>query len=272
MTWLWPVLLASLVGSLHCVGMCGGLVSFYSVASAGVPSQRGSQRTGLSSRGLNNIALSHVAYHLSRLLGYTGLGAAAGQLGKSLEFAGSLAGVQQGAALLTGATMILWGSVALLKPRGREPLIQLGKVPLGKVPLGKQTLPELWARGLSQVRKTMVSITRRARSQPPVSRAAVLGISTALLPCGWLYVFVLAAAGTANGARGALLMLAFWAGTVPALLGLGVGVQWLGARLQPLLPRLSAVVLVCLGFANLVGRWPTVNSAEAAAISCHAER
>src|SRR5690606_26485689 len=44
------------------------------------------------------------------------------------------------------------------------------------------------------------------------------GVLTALLPCGWLHGFVLAAAATRSASSGALLLSVFWLGTAPALL------------------------------------------------------
>ena len=36
---------------------------------------------------------------------------------------------------------------------------------------------------------------RRAMNRSPVARAALIGLLTTLLPCGWLYAFVVTAAG-----------------------------------------------------------------------------
>src|SRR5690606_18807129 len=54
-----------------------------------------------------------------------------------------------------------------------------------------------------------------------LGRAALLGVSTGLLPCGWLYAFALSAAATGSARDGALVMAAFWLGSVPALVGVG---------------------------------------------------
>jgi sulfite exporter TauE/SafE len=71
-------------------------------------------------------------------------------------------------------------------------------------------------------------------------------------------------------------MLAFWLGTVPALLGVGIGVGRLGAPLRARLPRLSAALVLGACALNVTQRWPLTNAAEAAAapheMSCHAQR
>ena len=64
----------------------------------------------------------------------------------------------------------------------------------------------------------------------PLPRALSTGLLTAFLPCGWLYLFALKAAETGSPLRGALFMIAFWLGSVPALVLVGAGVQTL-ARL-----------------------------------------
>lgn len=65
---------------------------------------------------------------------------------------------------------------------------------------------------------------RRLMDRPPVVRAAATGLFTTLLPCGWLYAFVVTAAGTGSGTplHGAALMAVFWLGTLPMMLTVGV--------------------------------------------------
>lgn len=45
----------------------------------------------------------------------------------------------------------------------------------------------------------------------------MVGALTALLPCGWLYTYVTAAIATQSPWSGALVMLLFWLGGIPAL-------------------------------------------------------
>ncbi|MDC7684476.1 sulfite exporter TauE/SafE family protein [Asticcacaulis sp. BYS171W] len=79
-----------------------------------------------------------------------------------------------------------------------------------------------------------------------------LGLALGLLPCGLLLTALLAAATTANPLRGAVAMLLFGLGTVPALAGLG----WFGGPILKRWPwlqdalRLSALgINACLLFA-----------------------
>ena len=65
---------------------------------------------------------------------------------------------------------------------------------------------------------------------------------------------MVAAAGTGGALRGASVLLAFWLGTVPALLGLGIGLRALAGRVRDHLPWLRAATLVGVGLFTLAGR------------------
>lgn len=218
MTLLFPVFVAALLGSLHCAGMCGPFVAFYS--GGGSCDQR-SQAWG------------HLAYHLGRLTTYTLLGALSGALGAALDLAGQGSGIGRVAAVITGSLMVLWGLALLLEQMGTQ--IRWPKLPAGMQ--GASTRMLQWI-----------------RRRPVAQRAALLGFSSTLLPCGWLYAFALSAAGTAHALTGAAVMAAFWAGTVPVLLGMGIGVQRLTWRIRRHVPVVSALALVCLGIFGVLGR------------------
>jgi uncharacterized protein len=240
---------ASLLGSLHCVGMCGGLISFYSASESGTPSAR---------------YRPHVAYHATRLVAYASLGALAGGLGSALDRVGSSFGLGELGAFIAASALLLWGLPVLIGRRLPARLLQLGRGPARR-PRLIERLERLW-----------VTLAAHVRRQPPAWRAGALGLSSALLPCGWLYAFVALAAATGSAARGALLMVAFWSGTVPALLGLGVGVARLSQPLRARLPRISAALVLVVCTVNLVSRWPVASAREpgapptTAGPSCHA--
>ncbi|MCC6899670.1 MAG: sulfite exporter TauE/SafE family protein [Polyangiaceae bacterium] len=215
---LLPVIGASLVGSLHCAGMCGPFTAFY----AGNDATRGGAR-----------AASHAAYHLGRLATYATLGALAGGLGSAADLAGSATGVGRVAAGVSGALMIVWALALLLEHAG---------------------VASSWLRAPVALRSVALRVLGRAQTRPPVLRALLVGLASTLLPCGWLWAFAVAAAGTGSAGVGALVMVAFWSGTVPLLLGLGVGMQRLAARLRPHVPVLSAIALLAIGIAGLFGR------------------
>lgn len=226
---LGTVLFASLAGSLHCAGMCGGLVACYSGGPSG-------------SRG--QAWLGHLAYNGGRLMTYLTVGALFGALGAAVDIAGTLGGVSRLAALLGGSVMIVAGLVVIARSLGLP-------IPVGRLPPRLQAL-------LGQA-------LGRVRAYRPSLRALLLGLLSALLPCGWLYAFAALAAGTGGPVRGMAVMLAFWVGTVPMLLGLGVSVRTLSAPLLRRLPTLTAVTLIIVGTLWVAGR----SIAPAPAAACH---
>jgi sulfite exporter TauE/SafE len=215
---LGTVLVASLMGSLHCAGMCGGFVAFYSAG----PATPGRRRWP-----------AHLAYNGGRLATYAALGALAGALGAAIDRAGALAGVQRVAAVAAGVLMVGWGAWALL---------QALDVALPRLP---------FPRSISRRTATLFGALR---GRPPVVRALLLGLLSTLLPCGWLWYWVVPAAGTADAVQGALVLAAFWAGTLPVMLGIGVSIQALSAPLRRRLPAVTAAVLILVGLLWLAGR------------------
>lgn len=224
-TLLGTVFLASLAGSLHCAGMCGGLVVFYS----GTDATHGVRRL-----------IAHTVYNGGRLIGYLILGAAAGAVGGVINLAGSLAGLQRIAMPLAGAMMILWGLGAIAQIRGVK-LFGSGK---GNGRFSKA------------VRNAFGVVARR----PPAVRAAAVGLLSALLPCGWLWAFVITAAGTASPQGGLAVMTAFWAGTVPILLAIGFGAQSMALPFRRHAPLVTAILLVVIGVVAIVRRPETTMS------------
>ena len=239
------VFLASVLGSLHCVGMCG---AFLALAFTDTPP---GGKWKLSA-----------AYHGGRLATYVLLGAAAGGVGSLLDLAGTLAGVSRVALPLAGLTVAGFGIVTWLRYRGFG--------------VGRLQLPAAWTRGVHRVQ-------RAAMKLDPTPRALAIGLLTTLLPCGWLYAFVVTAAGTANAAYGGIVMAVFWAGTLPALVSCGVGVQTLSGSLGRRLPGLTCLALVLIGGWTVLGRAQLDTVALASAVSasdggalsappaCHAE-
>jgi sulfite exporter TauE/SafE len=208
------VLGSSLLGSLHCAGMCGGFVCAVSTPGRALATQ--------------------AAWHAGRGAAYLALGIAAGSLGLGLERTLAATGLSHAAAIAAGVLLVAWGAVALARSLG--------------------VLPSR-AAAASPVARVIASGLRGARAWPPIARSLAVGGLTAFLPCGWLWAFVATAGGTGEPARGALVMLAFWAGTLPALLGLGLAA---GRALEPLrrrLPALTAAAMIVVGLATIAGRF-----------------
>lgn len=211
------VLAASLLGSVHCAAMCGGFVCLY----AGTGSAR---HVGVR---------PHAAYNIGRLVSYLFLGAVAGSVGRGVDRIGAVAGIGRLAAVIAGASMVVWGGTTLLAASG--------------VRMPQYTAPRA-------LQASLTSLLVRFRNQSPAVRGAATGLLTTLLPCGWLYVYVAAAGATGRVGDAMLVMVVFWLGTLPMMLSLGFGAQRLFGAFQRRLPVAAAGVAVVLGLLAMAGR------------------
>lgn len=205
------VLLASLVGSAHCAGMCGAIAAF--CAGAGECAGRQS-------------AIASMAYHGSRMVSYALVGLLAGGIGSLLDATGALVGLQQVAAVLGGATIAIVGCAVLMRASG--------------IDVGCMQLPQ-W------MKRSLAGTARIASRLPPVRRATLFGLATPLMPCGWLWSFAAVAAGTGDPLTGSAVMCAFWAGSVPMLAIFGAGIAALGGSRRRLLAALAGVAMIGAG-------------------------
>ena len=213
------VIVASLLGSLHCVGMCGPLALWVTGG--------GSSRATIS------------AYHVGRLSTYLIAGAVAGILGAAVSIGGDMVGFQSAAAKVAGGLLIAVGlfRLAKLHPRFNRPL-----------------LSSATSSGPSTVAAVLKRFKPLLDRQTAVSRAYLGGLITTWLPCGWLYLFVLVAAGTGGVLPAVVVMFAFWIGTLPALTTMLVGFHSLTPKLRGMLPIAASVFLIVTGLYTVTGR------------------
>jgi sulfite exporter TauE/SafE len=231
MTIALSVLVASLLGSVHCAAMCGGFVCLYAGEARG--------------------PASHVAYNGGRLLSYLLTGAVAGVLGSAVDAAGTLAGISRFAGLASGALLVAWGGAMILRAAGVRGLT-----------------PD----GASLSQRVLGPLLARTRHRGPTTRALAIGVLSTLLPCGWLYAFVVTAAGTGRVTGALLVMAMFWVGTLPAILAVGASVQRLAGPLRRRLPLVTAVAVVIVGFLSLWGRVPSPHVPAATTREAHVHR
>lgn len=215
MTLVAGVLLASLLGSVHCAAMCGAFTCLYRPASP--------QRAWRV----------HAAYNAGRLVSYLTLGTLAGTLGSRVNELGHGSSIRFPAAAFAGILMILWAAGTIAATLGV------------RVPV---TFAPQWAQRL------LGHALLAARDATPSARAALLGLLTTLLPCGWLYTFVIVAGSTGGPVAGALVMVAFWAGTVPMMAGIATAASRLLGPVHKRLPLVSAAIVLALGFLSLAGK------------------
>jgi sulfite exporter TauE/SafE len=105
---------------------------------------------------------------------------------------------------------------------------------------------EIIERGGAGLWKKVLPVALRAGQRQDWIGRVTLGLCWGLLPCGLVYTLLLTAAATGNPAGGAITMLAFGVGTLPAMLGLTAAAPALATFLE------DRTVRRAIGFALLV--------------------
>jgi uncharacterized protein len=214
MTFIIGGFVLGLAASVHCVVMCGPLMMMV-----------------LSGRGRRGRA--GLFYHAGRLTTYALLGAIAGALGHLAGLAGfsRVLSVVAGLALIwTAARRAGWLNVGGELGRGLGTGLGLGR----------------------RLTSALANVTRVMRAKWDDSspfHLASAGVVNGLLPCGPVYAALTASAALGDSAQSAGFMLAFGAGTLPALAAAGTLAAWTsrisgaGSRWRLVTP----VALVLLG-------------------------
>ncbi|WP_151634750.1 sulfite exporter TauE/SafE family protein [Noviherbaspirillum aerium] len=196
-----------LMGSVHCIGMCGGIVSAFSAGSGRrVIPIANAQGAVLARPAMLEDGLRMLSYNAGRLSSYALAGAIAG-------------GIAQGArtlAVMSSLQIILYWLANLM-------LVALGLYLMGSW----SGLARLESAG-QVVWRRIQPLTGKLLPVDSAGKAFALGGLWGWVPCGMVYSVLLSAMLSGSAANGASIMLAFGTGTLPMLLGIGL----LGARLQ----------------------------------------
>ncbi len=215
---LLPIFLIGLFGGVHCVGMCGGIVGAFSVAT---PKRRPFPLPVTSSNHLISAAadgsLRVFAFNAGRIASYMLAGALAASLAGNLKTLIHISEMQTAGYWLANLMLIALGASLMNLWHGLARLEALGQILWRRIqPLMKNLLPveSIW-------------------------QAAALGGLWGWVPCGMVYSVLMTALLTGSAAQGALVMGAFGLGTLPLLLSMGM----LGTTLQPLLRKPAVRVL-----------------------------
>ena len=174
-------LVLGLLGSGHCLGMCGGLMGALTLA---IPAEQRGRRLRLL-----------LGYNLGRILSYAAAGLLLGLAGWALANSPAVTAMRVAAALLLIAMGLYlggwWSGLTYIERAGRG----------------------LWRR--------VQPLAGRLLPVSSLPRALLLGALWGWLPCGLVYSTLLWAASQGNAGHSALLMLAFGLGTWPVLLARG---------------------------------------------------
>ncbi len=180
--------------TLHCIGMCGGIIGALSLS---LPTEIRNNKTKLF-----GFVLS---YNIGRLTSYSIAGLIAGAMGTSIL---QSAGFEQAhtALKMTGVLMMIAIGLYLT---GWLP--QLANVEKIGVPLWKRLEP----------------IGRKLMPVNSISKALSYGFIWGWLPCGMVYFVLIWSLTAGNALYGGLTMLAFGLGTLPTLLAAGFMTSWI---------------------------------------------
>jgi uncharacterized protein len=203
--------LAGLLGSTHCLAMCGGIAA--ALGTAHSARQR---------------AWRPLLYHFGRLTSYAVAGAIVGAVGAAGGFAFAVSGWSEWLRLATAVVVIVIGLDISLGASARTAWLRA---------------PERWG---ARLWRRLAPVSRALAPASPSVRALTLGLLWGWLPCGLVYSVLIAAAVAGSAARGSATMVAFGLGTLPAMAGL----SYVGGRLprrDGTLARLLGATLVACG-------------------------
>jgi len=202
---LLSALLAGLLGGVHCVGMCGGIVAAFSFRADGsAPPFR-----------------LHLAYNFGRIVSYALFGALAGALGASLKLTGFVP-VQTLLYVLAQVVMILLG-------------LYLG---------GFNQWVLVFERAGGALWRRVKPLFQKLLPVKTLPQALLAGAIWGWLPCGLVYSVLVSALAAGSAPSGAALMLAFGLGTLPNLLGMGLFARQIQPFMQQLWVRRAAGLTV----------------------------
>ena len=231
------VFLIGLLGGVHCVGMCGGIVSALTV-QVRLPGQTSPARREWP---------LHLAYNLGRIGSYTAAGAAMGAIGTVGMLFNDVLPVQLALYVAANLMLVALGLYLTGFTRALAGVERLGQ--------------RLWAR--------IQPLTRRFLPARSVAQAFPLGLLWGFLPCGLVYSVLATALVTGSAERGAALMLAFGLGTLPNLLLAGMLLTRLRDVVRNQAVRTGAGLVVLAFGVYGVATTPTLGAALWNGVVCH---
>lgn len=227
-----------LLSGVHCVGMCGGIMSALSLS---IP------QTKRSYRSLFPIL---IAYNTGRLLSYVTIGALIGAAAWWLQGTNQQLGFVL--RIFSGCMLIIMGLYVARWWLGLSYLEMAG---------GK-----LW--------KYFQPIGQRLMPVTNPLRAMLLGMVWGWLPCGLIYSVAIWASSAANWQQSAVIMLCFGLGTLPVMLITGHFAIQLKKLIQSKNTQaISAILIILFGVWTIIGAWvyasPNMNHQEHLQMQSH---
>ncbi len=210
--------LLGLLSTVHCIGMCGGIIGALSLS---LPTHVRAQRSHL---------LAYIAtYNVGRIISYTLAGLIAGAVGAELV---TTSGLEHGHNLLRIISVAMMVAIGLYLTGW---LPQLGLVEKIGLPIWKKLEP---------VGRKLLPVTS-------LPKALLYGMIWGWLPCGLVYFVIVWALASGGASQGALTLLAFGLGTLPTLMATGFMASWLTQFARSKKTRqLIGLVIVAMAVGN----------------------
>jgi hypothetical protein len=208
---------------LYLVAFAGGLAgSLHCIGMCG-----GFPLALAQARARGNLA-RQLLYNAGRLNTLAFIGALSGALGALIVASGPFQAAERGLAIVAGALIVLIG----LEMLGLVRHVSARAAAFTQRTIGR------WLGGVMG-------------SSSPLAPLA-LGIFNAFLPCQLIYAFAARAAATASALEGALVMIAFGVGTMPAMLVMGMTRVLARPALRARLALVAGVLVVVFGVVTLL--------------------
>ncbi len=208
MMWQWGLIaLGGVLGSSHCVGMCGGFAMMI----------------GMHRATLRQNLIGQLVFSAGRIVSYATLGGIAGFSGRTLvEKVPAFINVPAVLSLVAGL-FLLWEGCQATGLLGRRN----GTAAHAGCLFG--------------------SLFSTLLKHPALRNAFCAGVFTGLLPCGLVYAFVSLAASSGDLLQGMFTMIIFGAGTVPLMVLTGLGAMLLNVTIRQRLWKMAAWSVVVTG-------------------------
>ena len=224
---------AGLLGGVHCLGMCGGIVGALTFGirqdNEAIP-VNSPGKDAASTKPSKNLLPYILAYNGGRLFSYT--------------IAGLLVG---GISMLASNLPILNNLQFILQIFAAVFMIALGLY-IGGWWFGLRTIEK--AGGM--IWKRIEPVSRQFIPVKSPSQAFILGTLWGWLPCGLVYTILIWAISTGNAIEGGLLMLSFGLGTLPLLLAMGIFATSLSSFIRKNWVRaLAGGIIIAFGIFSL---------------------
>lgn len=210
--------LIGLLGGVHCVGMCGGIMSALTLGIQPL-------NKTFSTQNETNLFPYLLSYNFARIISYVIAGIIFGGVGAWFTDLVLFNQAQMFLKVVAGIFLIALGLYLANWWRGLSYVEQLGSV--------------VW--------KFIEPIAKRFIPIKNIKQAFAAGFLWGWLPCGLVYSVLIWSLSSGSAIKGGLLMLSFGLGTLPALIAVGLFAVSIKNFMQLPAVRVSAGALV-VGF------------------------